>query len=129
MVATEKMKKYLDEARKRYDFVLMDSPPVIAVTDAAILTTRVDATILVVSSGLTGKAELKRAISLIRSVKSNVLGIVLNALDIKKMYGSYYYYFHYYQYYYYYGSEPTDKTKKTKKQKQKPAQTGYSEVT
>ncbi len=113
MVASERMKAFLDEARGRYDVVLLDSPPVVAVTDAAILTTRADATIIVVSSGMTGRSELKRALALIKSVGSNVLGIVLNGLDIKKMYGSYYYYFHYYQYYYYYGSE-TSSTKKKK---------------
>jgi Mrp family chromosome partitioning ATPase len=100
------------------------------VTDAAILTTRVDATILVVSSGLTGKGEIKRAISLIRNVQSNILGVVLNALDIKKIYGSYYYYFHYYQYYYYYGSEPGQRKKKKRRHSsEKPAESDYSEVT
>ncbi len=118
MVASERMKAFLEEARARYDVVLLDSPPVVAVTDAAILTTRADATIVVVSSGMTGRAELKRALGLIQSVGSNVLGVVLNGLDIKKMYGSYYYYFHYYQYYYYYGSESGEKKKKKSKSKQ-----------
>jgi capsular exopolysaccharide synthesis family protein len=131
MVASERMKAFLKEARARYDYVLLDSPPVIAVTDAAILTTRVDATILVVSSGLTGKGEVKRAISLIKNVQSNILGVVLNALDIKKIYGSYYYYFHYYQYYYYYGSEPGQRKKKKRRHSssEKPAASDYSEVT
>jgi capsular exopolysaccharide synthesis family protein len=131
MVASERMKAFLKEARARYDYVLLDSPPVIAVTDAAILTTRVDATILVVSSGLTGKGEVKRAISLIKNVQSNILGVVLNALDIKKIYGSYYYYFHYYQYYYYYGSEPGQRKKKKRRHSSsgKPAESDYSEVT
>lgn len=112
MVASERMRMFLEEARNRYDVVLLDSPPVVAVTDAAILTTRADATILVVSSGMTGRSELKRAIGLIRSVGSNVLGVILNGLDIKKMYGTYYYYFHYYQYYYYYGSESGERKKR-----------------
>ncbi|MBK8130053.1 MAG: polysaccharide biosynthesis tyrosine autokinase [bacterium] len=117
MVASERMRAFLDEARARYDVVLLDSPPVVAVTDAAILTTRADATIVVVSSGMTGRSELKRAMGLIQSVGSHVLGVVLNGLDIKKMYGSYYYYFHYYQYYYYYGSESGDKKKKKSSKK------------
>ena len=112
MVASERMKAFLEEARSRYDVVMLDSPPVVAVTDAAILTTRADATIVVVSSGMTGRSELKRALGLIESVGSHVLGVILNGLDIKKMYGSYYYYFHYYQYYYYYGSETGKKKKK-----------------
>jgi tyrosine-protein kinase Etk/Wzc len=115
MVASERMKHFLEEARQRYDVVLLDSPPVVAVTDAAILTTRADATILVVSSGMTGRGELKRAINLINGVGSKVLGVVMNGLDIKKMYGSYYYYFHYYQYYYYYGAEKSDRKRKPKR--------------
>ncbi len=66
---------------------------------------------------MTGRSELKRAMGLIQSVGSHVLGVVLNGLDIKKMYGSYYYYFHYYQYYYYYGSESGDKKKKKSSKK------------
>ncbi|MCB9358197.1 MAG: polysaccharide biosynthesis tyrosine autokinase [Calditrichaeota bacterium] len=131
MVASERMKAFLDEARAKYDVVLLDSPPVVAVTDAAILTTRADATIVVVSSGMTGRAELKRAINLIQSVGSHVLGVVLNGLDIKKMYGSYYYYFHYYQYYYYYGSESGNKKKRKtgRKQAEHRASSDVSEMT
>ncbi len=128
MVASERMRVFLEEARNRYDVVLLDSPPVVAVTDAAILTTRADATIVVVSSGMTGRAELKRALGLIQSVGSNVLGVILNGLDIKKMYGSYYYYFHYYQYYYYYGSESGAKKKKKSTVKHRRTQKASSDV-
>ncbi len=128
MVASERMRVFLEEARSRYDVVLLDSPPVVAVTDAAILTTRADATIVVVSSGMTGRAELKRALGLIQSVGSNVLGVILNGLDIKKMYGSYYYYFHYYQYYYYYGSESGEKKKKKSTVKHRHTQKTSSDV-
>lgn len=129
MVASERMRMFLEEARNRYDVVLLDSPPVVAVTDAAILTTRADATILVVSSGMTGRSELKRAIGLIRSVGSNVLGIILNGLDIKKMYGTYYYYFHYYQYYYYYGSESGERRKRKNALKRVRPHTAAPDVT
>jgi capsular exopolysaccharide synthesis family protein len=105
LVASESMKNFLADARTNYQYVVVDSPPVIAVTDAAVLATRVDGTILVVSSAYTNKRDLQRAVSLIRGVRSGVMGAILNNLDIKKIYGSYYYYFHYYQYYYYYGSD------------------------
>jgi capsular exopolysaccharide synthesis family protein len=124
LVASESMKRFIDEAKSRYDFVILDSPPVIAVTDAAILSTRVDGSIIVVSSGTVSKKEVQRAISLIKNVRATVMGIVLNGLDIKKIYGSYYYYFHYYQYYYYYGSE-----KKKGHKKKKPISGEYSEAT
>jgi capsular exopolysaccharide synthesis family protein len=112
LVSSEAMRRFIEEARQRYDYVILDSPPIIAVTDAAVLATRVDGCLLVVSSGTVSKKELLRGVNLIKNVRGTVLGIVLNALDIKRIYGSYYYYFHYYQYYYYYGSEPKKKTKR-----------------
>jgi capsular exopolysaccharide synthesis family protein len=51
LVASEGMRRLIEQARARYDYVLLDSPPVIAVTDAAVLATRVDGTVLVVGSG------------------------------------------------------------------------------
>jgi capsular exopolysaccharide synthesis family protein len=122
LVSSEAMRRFIEEARQRYDYVILDSPPIIAVTDAAVLATRVDGCLLVVSSGTVSKKELLRGVNLIKNVRGTVLGIVLNALDIKRIYGSYYYYFHYYQYYYYYGSEPKKKTKR-------PASPEYREVT
>ncbi|MDD5088213.1 MAG: CpsD/CapB family tyrosine-protein kinase, partial [bacterium] len=114
LVASENMKKFIETARSRYDYVILDSPPVIAVTDAAVLATRVDGTILVVSSGTVSRREVQRAVTLLQNVSAPILGVVVNALDIKKIYGSYYYYFHYYQYYYYYGSDPSKRGKKRK---------------
>jgi tyrosine-protein kinase Etk/Wzc len=123
LVASESMRRFIELARSRYDYVLLDSPPVIAVTDAAVLATRVDGTVLVVGSGTVNKREVVRAVGLLKNVRSPVLGVVLNGLDIKKIYGSYYYYFHYYQYYYYYGSESKGKKRK------RPSRPEYQEVT
>lgn len=123
LVASKRMRKFIEEARSRYDIVILDSPPVVAVTDAAVLATRVDGTILVVSSGTVNRKEVSRALALLKNVRASILGVVLNGLDIKRIYGSYYYYFHYYQYYYYYGSE------KKPKRKKRPVNTDYQEVT
>jgi tyrosine-protein kinase Etk/Wzc len=114
LVASEKMKKFIDDVRAKYDYVILDSPPTIAVTDAAVLATRVDGTLMVVSSGTVNRKEVMRAVSLIKNVRSSIMGVVLNGLDVKKIYGSYYYYFHYYQYYYYYGSESKKHKKKVR---------------
>jgi succinoglycan biosynthesis transport protein ExoP len=117
MTSSNELKKFLDEARNEYDFVLMDSPPLILVTDPVVLATRVDGTLLVVASGFIGRGEVQRAVALLRNVNATFLGVVLNGLDIKKMYGSYYYYFHYYQHYQYYDTIDKDKEKKKKKRK------------
>jgi capsular exopolysaccharide synthesis family protein len=114
LVSSEKMRKFIEDVRARYEYVILDSPPAIAVTDAAVLATRVDGTLMVVSSGTVNRKEVLRAVGLIKNVRSSILGVVLNGLDVKKIYGSYYYYFHYYQYYYYYGSESKKHKKKVR---------------
>jgi capsular exopolysaccharide synthesis family protein len=121
MTSSNELKKFLDEARNEYDFVLMDSPPLILVTDPVVLATRADGTLLVVASGFIGRGEVQRAVALLRNVNAPFLGVVLNGLDIKKMYGSYYYYFHYYQRYQYYDSIDKDREKEKKKKKRKPS--------
>ncbi len=101
LLSSKAMQKALSILSSRYDLILIDSPPVIAVTDAAVLSTRTDAVLLVVSSGYVSRNEVQRAIQLLSNVHANLLGVLLNGLDVKRIYGSYYYYYHYYQYYYY----------------------------
>lgn len=105
LLSSNAMRKALSVLQQRYDMILLDSPPVIAVTDAAVLSTRTDALLLVVSSGYVNRKEVERAIQLLSNVRANLIGVLLNGLDVKRIYGSYYYYYHYYQYYYYYGSK------------------------
>jgi polysaccharide chain length determinant protein (PEP-CTERM system associated) len=105
LLSSNAMRKALNLLQQRYDLIVLDSPPVIAVTDAAVLSTRVDAVLLVVSSGYVTRKEVDRALQLLGNVRANLVGVLLNGLDIKRIYGSYYYYYHYYQYYYYYGSK------------------------
>jgi tyrosine-protein kinase Etk/Wzc len=105
LLSSNAMRKALSVLQQRYDMILLDSPPVIAVTDAAVLSTRTDALLLVVSSGYVNRKEVERAIQLLGNVRANLIGVLLNGLDVKRIYGSYYYYYHYYQYYYYYGSK------------------------
>jgi len=105
LLSSNALRKALSILQQRYDYILLDSPPVIAVTDAAILSTRADATLLVVSSGYVNRKEVERALQLLSNVRANLIGVLLNGLDIKRIYGSYYYYYHYYQYYYYYGGK------------------------
>ncbi|MCX6639016.1 MAG: polysaccharide biosynthesis tyrosine autokinase [bacterium] len=105
LLSSNAMRRALQVLSQRYDLILIDSPPVIAVTDAAVLATRADGVLLVVSSGYVTRNEVLRAMQLLGNVRANLIGVLLNGLDIKRIYGSYYYYYHYYQYYYYYGSK------------------------
>ncbi|RJP80383.1 MAG: polysaccharide biosynthesis tyrosine autokinase [Candidatus Zixiibacteriota bacterium] len=110
LLSSNAMRKTLALLQQRYDMILLDSPPVIAVTDAAVLSTRTDAVLLVVSSGYVTRKEVDRAIQLLGNVRANLIGVLLNGLDVKRIYGSYYYYYHYYQYYYYYGTKKQRRT-------------------
>lgn len=82
-----------------WDIVLFDTSPLIAVTDAVVLSQNVDNFILVVRSGITIKPAFERVISNLEHVDTKVNGIVFNAVDSSTSYGAGYYY-NYYQYYY-----------------------------
>jgi protein-tyrosine kinase len=110
------MRMLLEELKEKYDMILFDSPPVIAVTDAAVLSTLLDGVVLVSSSGSTSREALQRAITLLENVKSRLIGGVLNKIKVESVYGSY----HYYYYYHYYG--------KTKEKRRKVKQDSLAEV-
>jgi non-specific protein-tyrosine kinase len=72
--------------------VLVDSPPVLPVTDSVVLSSRVDATIIVATAGTTGQKELRRSREVLEQVQANVLGIVLNGVSPDAAYGDGYRY-------------------------------------
>ncbi len=104
LLASHKMEQTLEQLKKKFDLIIIDSPPVIAVTDAAVLSTKVDGTILIVSAEHTNRDAIVRADSLLKSVNGKLLGALLNGVNVEGMYGSYYYY-----YYHHYYSKPTKK--------------------
>lgn len=83
------------------DVVLVDCPPALPVTDAAVLSSRVDATLLVATAGLTTRKELHRALELLQQVDAPIIGTVLNGVNEENSYG-------YTGYGYVYGSNATD---------------------
>ena len=86
--------RVLQELEKRFDRVIFDSPPLMPVTDAAVLSTRVDATVLVVKPFLTRKEVARHAARSLRDVGGRILGTVLNDLDLSRRDSSYYYQYH-----------------------------------
>jgi len=98
MLVSEKMKTFIDEAREEFDIIIFDAPPILPVTDAAILAKRTDATLLVYRTGKVPRAALKRAKAQIESVGAHVMGVVLNDLraDLIGFSSSQYYYGKYY---------------------------------
>jgi len=96
--------RLLGELSTRFDRVVFDSAPLIPVTDATVLSTRVDATILVVKPFMTRKEVVRHAVRSLRDVGGKILGVVLNDLDLQRQ-DNYYYYRYHSRYYYAYGQE------------------------
>ncbi len=99
LLVSDKMKEFVAQLKNRYQMVLFDTPPVIAVTDAVVLSLLLDGVVIVASAGQTSHQGLARAKSLLENVDAKILGAVLNKIQAKSAYGSY----HYYYYYHYYG--------------------------
>ncbi len=103
LLSSHKMSEAISELRKRFKFVVIDSPPVMAATDAVILSVQTDGVLLVVRSGETSRAAFTRTRDLLASVKCHLLGVVLNAVDSRAP--DYYYSYRYYPYSHGYGPQ------------------------
>jgi len=99
LLASQRLKNFMERMKEKYDVILFDTPPVIAVTDATVLSQLTDALLLVVRAGSTDLRVLERSLELLRHVKANLIGAVLNGVNISTGYDSYYYYYRYYYYY------------------------------
>ena len=88
-------KKVLGELRDRYDYVIIDTSPLLAVTDGAILATQSDGAILLVRAGETRREQLKYAVGILNDVGATILGSVLSMVPTKRT-GAYNYSYHYY---------------------------------
>jgi len=96
LLSSNGMKAFVQAVREDYDIVIIDSPPVGTVTDAAILSTITDGTILVAASGQVQIGAIQRAKELLEKVNANILGVVLNKLSKSNQGANYYYYYYYY---------------------------------
>jgi capsular exopolysaccharide synthesis family protein len=90
------MKDHITRWRDEFDHIIIDTPPCLSVTDAVVLSPEADRVILVARSGKTTKPALGRACGLLLHVNARVMGIVLNALDLRSGDGYYGRYTHYY---------------------------------
>jgi capsular exopolysaccharide synthesis family protein len=111
LLSSHRMREAIAELRRRFKFIVIDSPPVMAATDAVILSALTDGVLLVVRSGETPKEAFTRTRDLLAAVKCRLLGVVLNAVDSSAP--DYYYSYRYYPYAYGYGyGEDVGKTSK-----------------
>ncbi|MFP7299088.1 CpsD/CapB family tyrosine-protein kinase [Neobacillus niacini] len=94
LLSSKSMEQFLEEAKEQFDYVIFDTPPLLAVADPQILANKVDASILVVYSGRTEIEQVKKAKDLLVNAQSKLAGVVLNHKEMKDN-----------DYYYYYGSK------------------------
>ncbi|MEM0964200.1 MAG: polysaccharide biosynthesis tyrosine autokinase, partial [Bacteroidota bacterium] len=98
-LGSKSLRDLLGVFKEAYDVVIVDAPPVMAATDPVLLSTQVDATIVVAAAARTKDFELQHAVEEVQSVGGKVIGVVLNRFDISKEYG------YRYQYAYRYGKK------------------------
>jgi capsular exopolysaccharide synthesis family protein len=103
LLSSHKLAEAIAELRTKFKFIVIDSPPIMAATDAVILSVQTDGVLLVVRSGETPKEAFTRTRDLLNSVKCRILGVVLNAVDSTAP--DYYYSYRYYPYSYGYGPQ------------------------
>lgn len=112
LLNSPRLQALMQYAREQYDRIIIDTPPAIAVTDPAILSRLADAVILTVHGGRAHRDVVKRAIEIVRNVGGQILGAILNNVNIfRASYYDYYYYSYYrYAYGYKYGYGTRGKT-------------------
>src|SRR6185437_77404 len=101
LLSSHRMRDGVAELRRRFKFIVVDSPPIMAATDAVIISALTDGVLLVVRSGQTPKEAFTRTRDLLAAVKGRLLGVILNGVDSSAP--DYYYSYRYYPYAYGYG--------------------------
>jgi capsular exopolysaccharide synthesis family protein len=123
------MKAFIKEVKNRYDYVFFDSPPIMGVSDASILASEVDMALLVIQYRKYPQAMTVRAKQMVEKVGGNLLGVVLNNINISQ--DSYYYYYSGYYYDYYSktnDSKESDKSSKKNGEAKSPNPSGRQDL-
>ncbi len=105
LLGSEEMRALLATMTQRFAHVVIDSPPAISFTDASILSTMVDGVVLVIHSGRSSRAVVRRARQQLLDVGAHIFGVVLNNVKLETQS---YYYSGYYSSYYGDGENPED---------------------
>jgi non-specific protein-tyrosine kinase len=119
LLGSEKMTEVLRQVHQQADVVIVDTPPVMAVTDAAVLAPKMDGVIIVIRPGTTKLGHTKQTVEQLRRSGASILGVVLNEVEHNRS-RYYYYYKGYYTYDYYYYGEPGERKKKKRKKSSGP---------
>ena len=112
LVDSIRFTEFINEAKKEYDLLIFDTPPILSATDAVIIGTKVDGVLLVYRIGAVSRLLLRRAANQLEQVKGHVLGVILNGMrpDLSPDFEDY----KHYKYYYSYGEEEKSKRHRKK---------------
>jgi tyrosine-protein kinase Etk/Wzc len=105
LLGSKRMRDLLTAIQERFDIVILDAPPVLAATDAVLLSTQADATLVVVRAGETRDYDLRSSLDALQGVGAKVIGTVFNGFDVSKAYGYRYKYAYRYGQDYAYGHD------------------------
>jgi len=119
ILGSKKMRSLIETLRKNYDRILIDTPPITAVTDTSVLAPLSDGVILIIRAGVTPKPLIQNGLGQLQSVNAQLLGAVLNGVQTGR--DSYYQY-----YYYYYGEDGHRKRKFRKKDRNSSSSSEYN---
>lgn len=108
LMASSRMEDLLTGLEERFDIILLDTPPSVALSDAVTLSRRVDGIVLVVKEQEASRMVIKQTIDLLQQVEANILGVVLNNVDLQRSGTKYKYYYAYRDYYSTYGAETAE---------------------
>ena len=101
LLGSTSMKEFLSRVRERYDYVILDTPPIMSVTDPLVISSISDGVIFVIKAGETSYDLLQKSLQQLSEVGGKVLGVILNEVNFKRDRADYpYYYQYYYEYYY-----------------------------
>jgi len=81
LLTSRKFEELLETFRSRYDFVVMDTPPLLVVSDPGMVAARADATLLTIRIGKSGRSAAERASELLRELQSALMGVIVNGMD------------------------------------------------
>lgn len=110
LIGSAKMNRFITGLRDSFDCIIIDTPPVIAVTDAQVISKYADGYILVIYAGKTDRQAAIKAKDLLEKVNAKILGVVLNRVNVKNKKSGYGYYYSYYD-----SDTHVEKVKRTEK--------------
>jgi capsular exopolysaccharide synthesis family protein len=95
LIGSTAVKRFLDECRERFTWIILDAPPIVSVTDPLLLAKLADMVLMVVRYNQVERKLARRSLTALRRTDARVVGVVLNGIDPKS--DSYHYYYSYYQ--------------------------------